>query len=289
MRFLDAAATRAALPIDDAIAAMEAAFHDDRETPQRILLGSSLFMPGRVAGYSGIKVVSTVPGNPVGLVIAFDGDGNPLGIIDGSTLTAIRTGAGAGLATRLLAAEDATAMAMLGAGAMAADQIAAVKAVRDIDRVLIWSRSSERAAELASLVVGGEVVDSANEAVAVANIITTATPSRRPLFDHDALDGVVHINAVGAFTPEMAEIPPETVREAYVVVDDVDAAAAEAGDLLQAGVEPDATVGDLLAGRAEPGDQNVTLFKSVGISSQDVAAAVAALERAEAEGLGVEL
>lgn len=106
MRFLDAAATRAALPMADAIAAMEAAFHDDRDTPQRILLGSSLFMPGRVAGYSGIKVVSTVPGNPVGLVIAFDGDGNPLGMIDGSTLTAIRTGAGAGLATRLLAAED---------------------------------------------------------------------------------------------------------------------------------------------------------------------------------------
>ncbi len=289
MRYLDAAATRAALPMDVAIAAMEGAFGDDRETPQRVLLGASLFMPGRVGGFSGIKVVSTVPGNPVGIVVAFDEDGNPLGLLDGPTLTAIRTGAGAGLATQLLAPGDATTLAMLGAGAMAADQIAAVRAVRDIERVVIWSRSSERAADLASRTVGGEVVDDPSKAVTAADIVSTATPSRQPLFPAGAIEGRVHINAVGAFTPEMVEIPAGVVREAFVVVDDRDAAAAEAGDLLQAGVEPDATIGDLLAGRAERSDETVTFFKSVGISSQDVAAAVAALAIAETSGLGVEI
>ncbi len=279
MRYLDAAQVRAALPMAAAIASQEAAFGPDAEAPPRVLLAGSLFMPGRVGPEAGIKVVSTVPGNPAGVVVVFGADGSPLGAVDGPALTAIRTGAGCGLATRLLARSDATVMAMLGAGAMAFDQVEAVRAVRPIERVLVWSRTPERAVALAAR-VGGEVMADPDEAVAAADVVATATPSRTPLFAAGALRPGTHVNAVGAFTPEMCEVPAAAVRRAFVVVDDREAAAAEAGDLLQAGVEPHATVGELLAGAARPGEQDLTLFKSVGIAPQDVAAAVAALQAA---------
>ena len=149
MRFLDAADTRAALPMPDAIEAMEHAFTGDSEAPMRSLVGPSLVMPGRLDDLMAVKVVSIVPGNPVGLVIVFGEDGSPLGIVDGPTVTAIRTGAVAGLATKLLAVPGASTLAMLGAGAMAPDQIEAVRTVRNIEEVLVWSRTLEKAERLA--------------------------------------------------------------------------------------------------------------------------------------------
>lgn len=290
MRYLDAATTRACLSMSDAITAMERAFGDDRETPVRNQLGPSLFMPGRVANDTGVKVVSTVPGKPFGIVAVFDGDGACRGLVDGPTLTAIRTAAGAGLATRLLARPDARTMAMLGAGAMAFDQIVAIQEVRPILDVLIWSRDSQHAKALASR-VGGQVAADPSEAVSAADIVSTATPSRRPLFAAGAVRPGTHINAVGAFTPEMCEIPPEVVRHARVFVDDIAAAAAEAGDLLQADRQPDGTIADLMAGRktGRNNAEQITFFKSVGIASQDVAAGVAALIEADRKNLGIVL
>jgi ornithine cyclodeaminase len=276
MRQLDAAETRAALPMATAIEAMGAAFGDDREVPVRHVLGSSAFMTGRVGDISGVKVVSLVPGNPAGIVAVFDRDGEPMGIVDGPTLTAIRTGAGCGLATRLLSSPASSVLAILGAGAMAFDQVDAVRAVRPIERVLVWSRSPERASALAER-VGGEVVADPDEAVSAADVVTTVTPSRLPLFQAAALVLGTHVNAVGAFTPEMCELPPDLVRSAFIVVDDRAAAAAEAGDLIQAGRQPDAEMSDLIAGRVTKPQGATTVFKSVGIASQDVAAAVAAL------------
>ena len=290
MRYLDPAATRASLGMSDAIAAMERAFGDDREVPVRVLLGPSLFMPGRVGADTGIKVVSTVPGHPAGIVAVFGSDGACRGLVDGPTLTAIRTAAGAGLATRLLARPDAAVLAMLGAGAMAHDQVVAVTEVRPIREVLVWSRDPDRAAALAER-VGGKAVADPDEAVGAADIVSTATPSRSPLFHPGALRGGTHINAVGAFSPEMVEIPGPAVIGARVFVDDLAAAAAEAGDLIQAGKAPDGTIADLLAGRVRgrSTEEQVTMFKSVGIASQDVAAAVAALDRAEHDSLGIEI
>jgi len=288
MRYLDAATVRASLPMPAAIAAMRVAFGPDREVPPRTLLGPSLFMPGRVAGHAGVKVVSVVPGNPAGVVAVFGPDGGPLGVVDAAALTAIRTGAGCGLMTDLLASPGATVMAMLGAGAMAADQVAAVRAVRPIAEVLVWSRTPARAETLAAA-VGGTVVGDAGEAVAAADIVTTATPAHHPLFDDDAVRKGTHVNAIGAFTPEMVELPAALVHRAFVVVDDVAAAAAEAGDLLKAHRLPDATAADVIAGTRPGAGHEVTVFKSVGIASQDVAAAVAALDAAVRLGLGVEL
>lgn len=286
MRILDAAATRAALPMSDAIAAMEHAFSGDSEAPLRALVGPSLVMPGRLDDLMAVKVVSIVPGNPAGLVVVFGDDGTPLGVVDGPTITAIRTGAGAGLATRLLSREDVSTLAMLGAGAMAYDQIEAVRAVRDIDRVLVWSRDIGNARSLADR-VGGEAVATADEAVSVADVVSCATPATEPLFAADSVRPGTHVNAVGAFTPEMAELSPDLLERAYIVVDDVEAAAAEAGDLIQAGVEPDTTLRDLLAATHPPVVGEVTVFKSVGVAAQDVAAAARALANAGRDGLGV--
>ncbi len=286
MRWLGPDGLRAALPMGDAVRAMESAFGSDIETPLRQLLGGSLFMPGRVGGTTGVKVVSIVPGNPVGVVAVFGEDGSPLGMVDGSTLTAIRTGAGCGLATRLLAPRSAKTLAMLGAGAMAFDQVAAVREVRPIERVLVWSRSRSHAEALAAR-VGGEVEMDADAAVASADVVSCATPAREPLFSASSLRSAVHVNAVGAFTPEMAELPGALVDEAFVVVDDRDAAAAEAGDLIRVGRTPDATMADLLGGLSAP-EGAMTVFKSVGISSQDVAAGAMALRNADRLGIGTE-
>lgn len=288
MRFLGPDDLRAALPMDVAIEAMVAAFGDDTEVPARVQLGSSLFMPGRVGDTTGIKVVSTVPGSPRGVVVVFDESGGPLGMVDGPTLTALRTGAAAGLATRLLARSDSHTMAMLGCGVIATDQVRAVRAVRDIERVLVWSRNPAKAAAFASR-VGGEAVEDPGTAVLAADIVTTATPAEHHLFEDSTVRPGTHLNAVGAFTPRMVEISPATVQRAFVVVDDRGAAAREAGDLLQANKTPDATLGDLVTGRTNAPTAAVTMFKSVGIASQDVAAAMTALDRAAHLGLGVDL
>ncbi|MEE1523241.1 MAG: NAD(P)-binding domain-containing protein, partial [Acidimicrobiales bacterium] len=238
--------------------------------------------------YTGVKVVSSVPGDPAGIVAVFDESGHPLGLVDGPTLSAIRTAAAPGLATDRMAAPDACVLAMLGAGAMAADQVAAVRAVRPIREVLVWSRTEASARALADS-VGGQVVPDADEAVARADVVSTATPSRAPLFDSSSLRPGTHVNAVGAFTPEMVEIPGEVVEQAFVVVDDREAAAVEAGDLLRVDREPDADMADLIGGRVAPSGQPFTLFKSVGIASQDIAAAVMALTNAEQQDLGTVL
>lgn len=267
----------------DAIEAMRTAFSRDREVPRRTQVGSSLFMPGRVGSTTGIKVVSVVPGRPSGIVVVFDETGEPVGVVDGPTLTAIRTGAVCGLATDLLAPEKATTMAMLGAGAMAPDQIEAVRTVRPIDRVTIWSRDPRRARDLADI-VGGQVAATAAAGLEAAAIVSCATPATTPLFEDQDLERTVHVNAVGAFTPEMAELPPALLDRAFVVVDDVEATAEEAGDLIQAGRSPDVDLSTLLERGHRAHD--VTVFKSVGIASQDIAAARVALANAERDGLG---
>jgi len=272
----------------DAIEAMEHAFSGDSETPLRSAVGGSLVMPGRLDDHMAVKVVSTVPGNPAGLVVVFGSDGSPLGVVDGPTLTAIRTGAVSGLATRLLASDTARTLAMLGSGAMAFDQVEAVRAVRPIESVLVWSRSSANAETLAHI-VGGEAVDDANLAVASADVISCATPAMSPLFAESSVKSGTHINAVGGFRPEMIEIPSDLMDRAYVVVDDVEAAAAEAGDLIQAGREANATLAEVLQGTHPQIGEDVTVFKSVGVAAQDVASAQRALENAARGGIGTKL
>jgi ornithine cyclodeaminase len=177
---------------------------------------------------------------------------------------------------------------MLGAGAMSYDQVEAIRVVRPIERILVWSRTLANAERLADL-VGGETVMNADEAVQQADVVSCATPATVPLFRAESVAPGTHVNAVGAFTPEMAELSPELLERAYVVVDEVAAAAAEAGDLIQAERDPNTTLRDLLAGTAPSIGEDVTVFKSVGVAAQDVAAAGMALSNAGHSGLGVDL
>ncbi len=284
MRVLSAADTRKALPMATAIESMRLAFGSDTENPLRQAIGSSLVMPGRVGDSMAVKVVSTVPGKPSGIVVVFDASGAVVGIADGPTITAIRTAAAAGLVTDILASRDASSMAMVGAGAMARDQILAIREVRHIDRLVVWSRDVSKAEAVASE-FGGQVARTPREATHDADIITTATPSTTPLFGDDDLKDRVHVNAIGAYLPSMAEIPTEFVKGAFVVVDDHGAAAVEAGDLIQANRVANMDIGTLLS-MTDPPRHDRSLFKSVGVASQDVAAAVAALDNARRMGIG---
>lgn len=280
MRYLDARALRDLLPMERAIDQIADAFGPDCEIPQRLSLNGAKVMPARVGDDMGVKIVSLTPGNPAGLVVIFGSSGQPLGIVDGPALTALRTGAASGLATRLCAASNAAVLALFGSGAMARDQVAAVRAVRPIDQVLIWSRTFERSQSLAKE-IGGTAVADPDEAARAADIIVTATPSISPLFAPETLRDTVHINAIGAYRPDMVEVPADVVRRSWIVVDSHAAARAEAGDLLLAGRSADAEMGDLLSGSATPPRSGITLFKTSGIASMDVVMARAALRLAE--------
>lgn len=316
LRILSAADVRAAPPMTAAIEAMRLAFgelaggtaHAPLRTPLRTPAGVTLFMPGFLAesGALAQKIVSIYVDNPArglpvinGLVVVLDPtSGLPLALLDGGALTSIRTAAAPGLATDLLARPDARVLALFGAGGMAYDQVQAMLAVREIAEVRIVSKSGRSCAQLAErLRAEGANARSmgAAEAVPGADIISCATDSSAPLFDDADVSPGTHINLVGAYTPQMQEAPPATVVRARVVIDQMEAALAEAGDLLKplaAGLIEQShistTLGELVLGSA-PARQSVdqiTLFKSVGLAAQDVAAAAVALERAEREGLG---
>lgn len=327
MRVLSADDVRRAVPMRAAIDAVAVAFarlssggavvplraHID--TPERAAI--SFFMPARIGGDPGtaalgLKVVSVFPQNGAlglpsihALVSLFDpATGRPLAVLDGTYLTALRTGAASGAATQFMARDDARCLALFGAGAQALPQALAVCAVRPIARIWLVNRTRARAEQLAERLrgagYGGEILiaPDAATALAEADVVCAATSSATPVFDDADLRPGTHINGVGSFKPTMAEIPAATVARARLVVDQHVAAWAEAGDLVQArdaGLITDANVaGELgevvagaLAGRTSPDE--ITFFKSVGNAVQDLAVAGLALARAEELGLGVEV
>ncbi|MFQ5434891.1 MAG: ornithine cyclodeaminase family protein [Anaerolineae bacterium] len=324
MLILNAADVRRALPMKAAIAAMKrayAAFSAGRvEAPLRTHLpvasqeAAALFMPAFVQDEDGdalaVKVVSLFPGNPAqGLplihaaVLVLDAaNGRPQALLEGGTLTAIRTGAASGAATDLLARSDSRVAAIFGAGVQSRTQLEAICAVRPIETVFVFDPSQEKAAVFADEMAGvGDipmdvrVADSPGTAVRHADIICCATTATAPVFDDADLKPGVHINGVGSYTPAMQEIPAETVARARVVVDSRAACLAEAGDLIQpiqAGLFTAghiwAELGEIVVGkrdgRAAP--NQITCFKSVGIAVQDAVAAQTALKTAHDLGLG---
>lgn len=327
MLVLTADDVRRAVSMSDAIEAVAAAFaalSDGRASvPLRTHVrvaeqgADSFFMPAHLpaAGGMGLKVVAVFPHNGArnglptihALVALLDPlSGAPLALLDGRYLTALRTGAASGVATRHMARPEAQVLAIFGAGAQAHTQALAVCAVRPIARVWICNRSHERAERLrAALLAAGaplpgdiQLAASPAQALAEASVVCCATGSAAPLFADAQLRPGTHINGVGSYTPAMAEIPPETIRRARVVVDQRLAAWAEAGDLIQArdaGLIDEshvvAELGDLVLGRVPGRTSNgeITCFKSVGNAAQDVAVAQRALAQAHRLGLGTEV
>jgi ornithine cyclodeaminase len=314
IRILSSSDIRHLLTFPNVIATAREAFTTRADVPLRTAINSPdgvlLFMPGHIDGSDAVveKIVSVYSQNPArglpavnGLVIVFDAKtGMPQALMDGATLTSIRTGAATALATDLLARKDSHVLAMIGAGGQAPDQVRGVCAVRDISEVRIFSRSGERSSEMASALrlegVNAISVSTAREALIGADIVNCATTSHSPVFDDSDVKPGAHINAIGAYTPDMHEVPPATVARAYIVIDNTAAAQAEAGDLLiplRLGLIDDncfdRTLGKILSAdspsRTSP-DQ-ITLFKSVGIVTQDITAATLALSLAEKEGVGM--
>ena len=322
LRILSAADVVAALPMKQAIEGMKEAFAQlsagnvDVPLRSRIAVpeqqGVSLFMPAFMPKTAdlAVKVVSVFPNNVArgepmihALVLVLDAtNGRPLALIEGGTLTAIRTGAGGGASADLLARPEAQVVAMLGSGVQARTGLEAVCTVRQIRAVRVYSPNREHAQQFAEEMVGQgpiptqiEVVASAQTAISGADIIYTATTSHTPTFSGADMKPGAHIIGVGSFTPEMVEVDETAVQQAYVVVDSRPAAWEEAGDLimpLNKGLIDQnhiaAELGEIVAGQ-KPGRtsaEQITFFKSVGVAVQDAVAARIAMQNANEQNLG---
>jgi alanine dehydrogenase len=322
LRILNAGELRQALPMAAVIEAMKAAFSQfsagQADVPLRSRIsvpgadGVALFMPAYLPQSSdlALKVVTVFPqnarrGQPIiyAVVLVLDSDtGRPLALLEGSALTAIRTGAGSGAATDLLARPDAQSLLIIGSGVQARTQLEAVCTVRPIHAVQVYSPNPEHAAAFAAETAGQGPVPAAVQsttdiqaAVRSADIICAATTSSVPVFDGRDLKPGTHINAVGSYTPEMQEVDIETICRSLVVVDSRQSVLAEAGDLfvpLQAGrITTDhihAELGEIVAG-TKPGrttPDQITYFKSCGLAVQDAAAGRLALQNALKQNLG---
>ena len=326
MLVLTRSQVRDLVSMSDAIALMKEAFGElsagRTVSPLRTVIplqdreADALFMPAFVPSMDalGLKSVNVFRNNPSrglpaihALVMLVDTEtGKPAAIMDGSYLTALRTGAVSGAAADLLAREDSRTLTVIGAGAQGVTQIAAICAVRPIERVIavdINEAALERLREgirrdWPDLLERVEISTNAPGAVRQADIVCTATTSRQPVFADANLKPGTHVSGVGAYTPQMQEIPAETVVRATVVVDAMDAALEEAGDLIiplnQGLVSRDHFARELgmlvngdVSGRTSR--EEITFFKSVGNAVQDVVVAKRAVERAEQRGVGLEI
>ena len=251
----------------------------------------------------GMKVVSLFPNNieqslPAinGIILLLDATtGEPKALMDATYLTALRTGAVSGLATRILAREDASHVAIIGSGVQALTQLDAVAHVRPIQRVSVWSRSHEHALAFASRIqhrFDTQVCHDIHQATCDADIICTATNSTKPFIHLENIKKDAHINAIGSHARTMHEIAPEIFKHATTVVDQHEAAIAEAGEIIaaiEAGLLDAASVlelGSLLKTKESKLKQQLTVFKSVGLAIQDISIAEKVYENAQECQLG---
>ncbi len=327
MLLLTAEDVRKALPMSEAIEAMKSAYaalSDGRAVvPLRTRLplpdseALSLFMPAYVHSTDGqalaIKVVSLFPTNPArGLayiqaaVLVFDpGTGRAIALLEGSSLTALRTGAAGGAAIDLLARKDSKIAAIFGAGAQGRTQLEAACTARKIETAFIFDADKEKAEAFVEEMKGKgsipkdiRLAQSAREAIERADIVCTATTSTKPVFEDKYLRAGTHISAVGSYTPEMQEVPAETLQRAKIFVDSRLASLEEAGDLIQplrAGLFDESHIcgelGEVVLGikSGRRSDEEITYFKSVGIAVQDAMAAQLALNNARKMKIGTEV
>jgi ornithine cyclodeaminase len=315
VRILSAADVRAAIDMPAAIETMRSAFTalsaGEATVPVRLVLetphGTTLFMPAymHASGATGAKVVSVNVDNPSrglpaihAVVLALEAEsGRVRALMDGTWLTALRTGAAGGLAADVLSRPDASVVAIFGAGVQARTQLEAVRCVRAVSEVRIVDPVRAAAERFASELDGVEawVAESASDAVRGADIVVTATTSGTPVFPGSAVEPGTHVTGVGSYTPETREVDADLIRRARVVVDQREAVLAEAGDLIipigEGIVDEDvikAELGEVIAG-LRPGRESpdqITFFKSVGNAVQDVTIADKVLASAARRGLG---
>jgi ornithine cyclodeaminase/alanine dehydrogenase-like protein (mu-crystallin family) len=252
-----------------------------------------------------LKTVCVMPDNPgrgldahQGTVTLFDGEtGETRAIMNASAITAIRTAAVSAVATRLLAREDVRELAILGAGVQARSHLEALRLVREFDQVRIFSPTAAHAKKLAKE-AGAKAVGTAQEAVEGADVVVTATSAVDPVLRHEWLKPGAHLNVIGGRPPTMRELDVPTVAASSFYVDRRESAENEAfdyRDALEAGaIGPDhikGEIGELLIGAA-PGRESpeeLTVFRSLGLAVEDLAAAEYVVRRAGEDGVGVEV
>ncbi|HET8549769.1 MAG TPA: ornithine cyclodeaminase family protein [Bryobacteraceae bacterium] len=254
----------------------------------RINTGSVLHsMAGAYGAYFGTKIYSTHARHGANFFfLLFDSaTARPLAEFEANHLGQIRTGAATGLAVDVLAHRDVATVAVIGSGFQARTQVEAIRAVRSIRAVRVWSRTAEKRTRFAEE-VGGENCASARQAIEDADVVITATSSRDPVLEAAWVPPGALVCAVGSNDPQRRELPGELIRHAgAVVADDIEQCRIEAGDLLlaldEAGWARVTALADYVAGNTKPGDsRRVTVFKSVGLGLEDVAAAAAVYEKA---------
>jgi ornithine cyclodeaminase len=275
--------------------------------------GVLAWMPGALGagGVFGVKVLSVVedPGalgvdSHQGGVLLFDAaDGAPLALLEAGAITAVRTAAVSAVATEQLARTDARTLAILGAGTQARSHVEAMLAVRAIERVRVWGRDPGKVRAFADEQaerhrVAVEPAASVAEALAGADIVCTTTSAREPILRSEVLEPGMHVNAVGASVPSWCEIDPAVLPLVSLVTDRRESLAAEAGEyraavadgLIPAGlVVPE--LGEVLNGD-HPGRTSateITLFRSLGLAVEDLAAGRLVYERARERGVGTEV
>jgi ornithine cyclodeaminase len=287
------------------------------EVPSRITLqvkgesDAAIFLVARDQSISfyGIKQASSFPSNVGKGVNTVFADihlystetGEPVAIVSANHLTAMKTGAASAVATKFLAKEGESVLAIIGTGVQAATQLAGIQRVRPLKEVRLYDVDRARAKAFAEGVEDIPVALSktADECVSGAGIVVTATPSMVPVFSGESLNDGTHVNAVGSFTPYMQEIDTRTVlRASKIVTDNQEETWAVAGDLLVPLVEGKITrsavycnLGDIVAGK-RPGrenDQEITIYESVGFAALDIAVAAAAYARAIELGIGTQI
>lgn len=316
VRVLSEADVYRLLPVADCIAPMERVLAElsrgelfnplrfvVRPPETRTLIGlMPAYRHGEPSVYA-LKTVCIAPGNAArgldshqGFVALFDGEtGQTRALLNAGAITAIRTAAVSALATRLLARPGARRLAILGAGTQGRSHLEAMRAVMTIDRVRAWSRTPGRAGALGEDV---EEVASAREAVEGADVIVTATSAREPIIERGWVAEGAHINAVGSSIPTTRELDSATMAAAALFVDRRESTLNESGDYLLAladrAITPGAIraeLGELVLGLAEGrrSESELTVFKSLGLAVEDLAAAETLLERALAGDVGVEV
>ena len=297
------------ISMEEAIRAMGTAFaqlsNGEAVVPPRLSLdipdknATSLVMPAYATGspYYTVKIVSVNYSNPDkglplihGVVQVFDAEnGQHIANLDGASITAIRTGAASGLATDLLAKENANVCAVFGTGVQAASHIEAVLEVRPIEKIMVFSRSKPSAEKFCSTLANQVQCEiGEKESLLEADIVCTTTPASSPLFETDKIKPGCHLNVVGSAQPSFREVPTGLVARSKIIVDKKEACEQEAGDLIipvQEGSwsfeQVHGELGQVVSGDiiARESENEITLFKSVGNAIQDHAMAHLIMEK----------
>jgi alanine dehydrogenase len=276
--------------------------------------GLALFMPAHIKdlGALGAKIVTVYRDNVqkyqlpavLGTILLLDEHtGFPIAVMDGGSITAMRTGAVSGIATKHMAREDAAVATIFGTGVQAFTQVLAIHEARPLRRLLAWSvdalATRQAFATRISREIGVpvELAEAPAPAVRQSDIVVLATSAKEPIVDGSWFMPGTHVNGIGSHTPKMRELDTQTVVRSRVVCDQIDACRAEAGDLIipvQSGAwswdKVAGNLGDVILGKV-PGrtsPEEITLFKSVGLAIQDVSAARAVYDEAVRQGIGTE-